>query len=168
MWWPGYFTKGSPDFINSRGRAISGPIQADALNQAQGIGECGRGLKLRSWARITHTINQILVYLSIFIIQCFNVSPSSLSGTMSESLTLIIRSLLLKPKCHIPSADGLSPTSGISSAFSLARVLVFSLSIRRPCGSYLVDRIVFRRCIGWSRWRLVLCFWCGRRCGSCC
>lgn len=46
----GYFTKGSPDFINSRGRAISGPIQADALNQAQGI-----------------------VYLSIFIIQCFNV-----------------------------------------------------------------------------------------------
>ncbi|RDX52903.1 aminophospholipid-transporting P-type ATPase [Lentinus brumalis] len=45
-----YFTKDSPDFINSRGQRISGDKQVDALGQAQSI-----------------------VYLSIFIIQCFNV-----------------------------------------------------------------------------------------------
>ncbi|KAF9557188.1 aminophospholipid-transporting P-type ATPase [Agrocybe pediades] len=45
-----YFSKGSPDFINYRGRAISGQDQVDALGQAQSI-----------------------VYLSIFITQCFNV-----------------------------------------------------------------------------------------------
>ncbi|RPD59319.1 aminophospholipid-transporting P-type ATPase [Lentinus tigrinus ALCF2SS1-7] len=45
-----YFQKDSPDFINSRGQRISGDKQVDALGQAQSI-----------------------VYLSIFIIQCFNV-----------------------------------------------------------------------------------------------
>ncbi|KAF8162822.1 aminophospholipid-transporting P-type ATPase [Crassisporium funariophilum] len=45
-----YFTKSSPDFINSRGRAINAQDQIDAFGQAQGI-----------------------VYLSIFITQCFNV-----------------------------------------------------------------------------------------------
>lgn len=47
---PAYFTSSSPDFINGRGRAISAHDQADALAQAQSI-----------------------VYLSIFITQCFNV-----------------------------------------------------------------------------------------------
>jgi hypothetical protein len=47
---PAYFTSSSPDFINGRGRAISGHDQVDALAQAQSI-----------------------VYLSIFITQCFNV-----------------------------------------------------------------------------------------------
>ncbi|KAI0355099.1 aminophospholipid-transporting P-type ATPase [Trametes cingulata] len=45
-----YFTKSSPDFVNSRGEVISASKQVDALGQAQSI-----------------------VYLSIFIIQCFNV-----------------------------------------------------------------------------------------------
>ncbi|TBU55204.1 aminophospholipid-transporting P-type ATPase [Dichomitus squalens] len=45
-----YFTKTSPDFVNSRGQIISPSKQVDALAQAQSI-----------------------VYLSIFIIQCFNV-----------------------------------------------------------------------------------------------
>ncbi|KAL1947224.1 hypothetical protein VTO73DRAFT_14185 [Trametes versicolor] len=45
-----YFTKSSPDFVNSRGRVLSASEQVDALAQAQSI-----------------------VYLSIFIIQCFNV-----------------------------------------------------------------------------------------------
>ncbi|KIM49561.1 hypothetical protein M413DRAFT_59017 [Hebeloma cylindrosporum] len=45
-----YFTSSSPDFINGRGRAISALDQVDALAQAQSI-----------------------VYLSIFITQCFNV-----------------------------------------------------------------------------------------------
>ncbi|KAI8999130.1 aminophospholipid-transporting P-type ATPase [Trametes punicea] len=45
-----YFTKTSPDFINSRGQVITASKQVDALAQAQSI-----------------------VYLSIFIIQCFNV-----------------------------------------------------------------------------------------------
>ena len=47
---PAYFTSKSPDFINGRGRAISAHDQVDALGQAQSI-----------------------VYLSIFITQCFNV-----------------------------------------------------------------------------------------------
>ncbi|KAJ4475627.1 aminophospholipid-transporting P-type ATPase [Lentinula aciculospora] len=45
-----YFIKGAPDFINSRGQTINATQQIDALGQAQSI-----------------------VYLSIFIIQCFNV-----------------------------------------------------------------------------------------------
>ncbi|KAI0648406.1 aminophospholipid-transporting P-type ATPase [Trametes meyenii] len=45
-----YFTKSSPDFTNSRGEAIPAWKQVDALGQAQSI-----------------------VYLSVFIIQCFNV-----------------------------------------------------------------------------------------------
>ncbi|KAI0035024.1 aminophospholipid-transporting P-type ATPase [Vararia minispora EC-137] len=46
----GYFTKSSPDFINYRGESLNGDQQVEALAQAQG-----------------------LVYLSIFIMQCFNV-----------------------------------------------------------------------------------------------
>lgn len=42
--------KNSPDFVNYKGRAINGPDQVDALAQAQSI-----------------------FYLSIFIVQCFNV-----------------------------------------------------------------------------------------------
>ncbi|KAI0781478.1 aminophospholipid-transporting P-type ATPase [Trametes elegans] len=45
-----YFTSSSPDFVNSRGELIAGWKQVDALAQAQSI-----------------------VYLSIFIVQCFNV-----------------------------------------------------------------------------------------------
>ncbi|KAJ3878893.1 aminophospholipid-transporting P-type ATPase [Lentinula edodes] len=45
-----YFVKGAPDFINSRGQTINDAQQIDALGQAQSI-----------------------VYLSIFIMQCFNV-----------------------------------------------------------------------------------------------
>ncbi|PPQ63350.1 hypothetical protein CVT24_006723 [Panaeolus cyanescens] len=45
-----YFTSKSPPFINSRGRSIGASEQVDALGQAQSI-----------------------VYLSIFICQCFNV-----------------------------------------------------------------------------------------------
>jgi magnesium-transporting ATPase (P-type) len=45
-----YFTKSSPDFTNSRGQVINAHDQVDALGQAQSI-----------------------VYLSIFIAQCFNV-----------------------------------------------------------------------------------------------
>jgi sodium/potassium-transporting ATPase subunit alpha len=45
-----YFTKTSPDFVNSRGQTIIASKQVDSLSQAQSI-----------------------VYLSIFIIQCFNV-----------------------------------------------------------------------------------------------
>ncbi|KAH9857520.1 aminophospholipid-transporting P-type ATPase [Lenzites betulinus] len=45
-----YFEKSSPDFVNSRGETLSATKQVDALAQAQSI-----------------------VYLSIFIIQCFNV-----------------------------------------------------------------------------------------------
>ncbi|OBZ75063.1 hypothetical protein A0H81_04877 [Grifola frondosa] len=45
-----YFTSSSPDFINSRGEVIPASKQVDAFGQAQGI-----------------------VYLSIFIMQCFNV-----------------------------------------------------------------------------------------------
>ncbi|KAF9453646.1 aminophospholipid-transporting P-type ATPase [Macrolepiota fuliginosa MF-IS2] len=45
-----YFTKTSPDFINFRGQIIDAARQTDALGQAQSI-----------------------VYLSIFITQCFNV-----------------------------------------------------------------------------------------------
>ncbi|EMD34329.1 hypothetical protein CERSUDRAFT_117207 [Gelatoporia subvermispora B] len=45
-----YFTNSSPDFINYRGEVITASKQVDALAQAQSI-----------------------VYLSIFIIQCFNV-----------------------------------------------------------------------------------------------
>ncbi|PPQ97968.1 hypothetical protein CVT26_003117 [Gymnopilus dilepis] len=45
-----YFTNGSPDFINYKGQSLSAHQQVDALGQAQSI-----------------------VYLSIFITQCFNV-----------------------------------------------------------------------------------------------
>ncbi|KAJ6500696.1 aminophospholipid-transporting P-type ATPase [Mycena sanguinolenta] len=45
-----YFTSSSPDFINGRGQTISASQQVDAFAKAQSI-----------------------VYLSIFIIQCFNV-----------------------------------------------------------------------------------------------
>ncbi|KAH8100263.1 aminophospholipid-transporting P-type ATPase [Cristinia sonorae] len=46
----GYFTKSSSDFINYKGESLNASHQVDALGQAQSI-----------------------VYLSIFIIQCFNV-----------------------------------------------------------------------------------------------
>ncbi|KAF8655874.1 hypothetical protein AX16_002957 [Volvariella volvacea WC 439] len=46
----GYFTKTSPDFVNSRGQVLSASAQVEAFAQAQSI-----------------------VYLSIFITQCFNV-----------------------------------------------------------------------------------------------
>jgi len=45
-----YFTNSSPDFINSRGQVLDASQQVEAFAKAQGI-----------------------VYLSIFIIQCFNV-----------------------------------------------------------------------------------------------
>jgi len=45
-----YFLKSSPDFINKRGQVITASQQIDALAQAQSI-----------------------VYLSVFIIQCFNL-----------------------------------------------------------------------------------------------
>jgi len=45
-----YFLKSSPDFVNGRGQTIDAASQVDALAQAQSI-----------------------VYLSIFIMQCFNV-----------------------------------------------------------------------------------------------
>jgi len=45
-----FFLKSSPDFINSRGQTITASKQVDAFGQAQSI-----------------------VYLSVFIIQCFNV-----------------------------------------------------------------------------------------------
>ncbi|THU76214.1 hypothetical protein K435DRAFT_184667, partial [Dendrothele bispora CBS 962.96] len=45
-----YFTDSSPDFINSRGQVLTASDQVDAFAQAQSI-----------------------VYLSIFIMQCFNV-----------------------------------------------------------------------------------------------
>ncbi|KAH9890537.1 aminophospholipid-transporting P-type ATPase [Cubamyces lactineus] len=45
-----YFTNSSPDFVNSRGQVLSASQQVEALGKAQSI-----------------------VYLSIFIIQCFNV-----------------------------------------------------------------------------------------------
>ncbi|KAF9265867.1 aminophospholipid-transporting P-type ATPase [Marasmius fiardii PR-910] len=47
---PQYFTKNSPPFVNGRGEMISADKQVDALAQAQSI-----------------------VYLSIFMVQCFNV-----------------------------------------------------------------------------------------------
>ena len=53
-----YFTKSSPDFVNSRGQIISAFDQVDALAQAQSI-----------------------VYLSIFITQCFNVRLLALHET---------------------------------------------------------------------------------------
>ena len=53
-----YFTKSSPDFVNSRGQIISAFDQVDALAQAQSI-----------------------VYLSIFITQCFNVRLLALPET---------------------------------------------------------------------------------------
>ncbi|KAL0577333.1 hypothetical protein V5O48_004657 [Marasmius crinis-equi] len=46
----GFFTNSSPPFVNSRGESINADKQVDALGQAQSI-----------------------VYLSIFIMQCFNV-----------------------------------------------------------------------------------------------
>ena len=46
----GYFVKGAPDFTNTRGQTINASGQIEALAQAQSI-----------------------VYLSIFIVQCFNV-----------------------------------------------------------------------------------------------
>jgi sodium/potassium-transporting ATPase subunit alpha len=46
----GHFLKGSPDFVNARGQTIDASGQVNALAQAQSI-----------------------VYLSIFIVQCFNV-----------------------------------------------------------------------------------------------
>lgn len=46
----GYFVKGAPDFTNTRGQTIDASGQIQALAQAQSI-----------------------VYLSIFIVQCFNV-----------------------------------------------------------------------------------------------
>jgi sodium/potassium-transporting ATPase subunit alpha len=46
----GYFTKSSPTFVNARGQSIDASSQVNALAQAQSI-----------------------VYLSIFIMQCFNV-----------------------------------------------------------------------------------------------
>ena len=46
-----FFEKHSDDFINGRGQVISAAKQVEALAQAQSI-----------------------VYLSVFIIQCFNVS----------------------------------------------------------------------------------------------
>ncbi|KAJ3728358.1 aminophospholipid-transporting P-type ATPase [Lentinula raphanica] len=54
-----YFTKGAPAFINYRGQSIDDTQQIDALGQAQSIGE-----------------KMLLLYLSIFIIQCFNASLS--------------------------------------------------------------------------------------------
>ncbi|KAJ6606312.1 aminophospholipid-transporting P-type ATPase [Mycena vulgaris] len=45
-----FFTSSSKDFVNARGQTLSGSKQVDALGQAQSI-----------------------VYLSVFIIQCFNV-----------------------------------------------------------------------------------------------
>ncbi|KAG6836592.1 hypothetical protein H0H93_006335 [Arthromyces matolae] len=45
-----YYTKTSPDFVNSRGQTLTGPQQVEALAQAQSI-----------------------FYLSVFIIQCFNL-----------------------------------------------------------------------------------------------
>ncbi|KAF8320135.1 aminophospholipid-transporting P-type ATPase [Clavulina sp. PMI_390] len=45
-----YFENNSPDFLNSRGQIITGPMQVDALARAQSM-----------------------VYLSIFLCQCFNM-----------------------------------------------------------------------------------------------
>lgn len=40
-YFPGYFKKSSPDFINYKGQSLSGPLQVEALAQAQSIGMCG-------------------------------------------------------------------------------------------------------------------------------
>lgn len=55
-----YFTRSSPDFINGRGQIITATQQVEALAQAQSI-----------------------TYLSIFIIQCFNVRLFLLDYTPS-------------------------------------------------------------------------------------
>jgi sodium/potassium-transporting ATPase subunit alpha len=47
---PTYFTNSSPDYTNVRGQVINGPAQYDAFRQGQSM-----------------------VYLSIFIVQCFNM-----------------------------------------------------------------------------------------------
>lgn len=70
-----YFTKSSPDFINSRGRSIVASSQIDALGQAQSIGE--------SFFLLICSISEFnennTVYLSIFIVQCFNVRLAVMS-----------------------------------------------------------------------------------------
>lgn len=67
-----YFKKDSPDFVNGRGEVIDAHQQVDALGQAQSIGT-HRPIPNRSPAILTLFL---VVYLSIFIIQCFNVRPS--------------------------------------------------------------------------------------------
>lgn len=64
-----YFVKGSPDFINYRGEAISAANQITALAEAQSIG--GWCTSTNQFPRADDSV--LLVYLSIFIIQCFNV-----------------------------------------------------------------------------------------------
>lgn len=64
-----YFKKDSPDFINYKGRSLDGPQQVEALAQAQSIGmydQCVLG--------DSDDNSLYIVYLSIFLTQCFNVS----------------------------------------------------------------------------------------------
>lgn len=74
-----YFTKSSPDFVNSRGQKISASDQIDAFGQAQSIGWSLLLLHLKSSLNYYVTI----VYLSVFIVQCFNVRNRGLSYVSS-------------------------------------------------------------------------------------
>lgn len=66
-WVADYFLKSSPDFVNSRGRVLNAPQQVDALAQAQSIGKPFLFNLLQRYS------SNDAVYLSIFIVQCFNV-----------------------------------------------------------------------------------------------
>lgn len=114
---PGFFKKDSPDFINSRGQVISASKQVDALGQAQSI-----------------------VYLSIFICQCFNVSIPYFH--VFCIYPRISRSLLSKHVSHSHSAKVPSQTSGTSLVSSQAQPLACLSFIRRLYMWSLVDHTI--------------------------
>jgi sodium/potassium-transporting ATPase subunit alpha len=66
-WVAEYFLKSSPDFVNNRGRVLNAHQQVDALAQAQSIGKPFLFNLLQLYS------SNDAVYLSIFIMQCFNV-----------------------------------------------------------------------------------------------
>lgn len=79
-----YFLKDSPDFINYKGESLAAWQQVQALGEAQGIGtfsSCTQSGPL--YNRALHA-----VYLSIFIMQCFNVCPPFTPSPRKIQLTL--------------------------------------------------------------------------------
>ena len=155
-----FFTKHAPDFVNYRGQIISASKQVDALGQAQGIGE-----NCEPHPHKNNAYDTRIVYLSIFITQCFNVRFFTFLGRISSQRCLgvgITRCSPSRPDSRFHSAGVSLVTNTTSLAYSLAPCSACSSCIPRRCTLSLDARIACCPCTGSFLSRSAHCSWCGR------